>query len=208
VIRVERLAEPEVLAEKKAEWLAAYVAKLASKPRARPESKQYAHKSIVETLTTMSHGKCFYCEAPGARTVDHHIEVVEHPDLAFTWDNLYLACDYCQNKEPNRSIPVVACVDPCDRAADPADHLEFKAEIISYRTERGSQTIKKYRLKRPLLDLARARELRRFLEEAVAIAKPWPSMTAAEQERLLSFAREDAPFSLMFRSYLERVMRP
>lgn len=200
MIRVKRLGEPRILAEKKDEWQKKYDAS----GKRRPESKQYGHREIVETLETMSHGKCFYCEGVNRVTVDHHIEVAERRDLAFTWDNLYLACDHCQKKVPNTSIPVSGCVDPCDPATDPADHLMFEEEVISWRTPRGEQTIKKYRLK--LLDNERRRWLQRFDRELKEIGrpKPWPQMNAAERERLRRYGKEDSAFSLMFRAYLER----
>ncbi|MFT3769238.1 MAG: HNH endonuclease [Minicystis sp.] len=199
---MKRLGEPRILAEKKAEWQKSYDEKRAANPR--PESKQYAHKEIVDTLKTMSHGKCFYCEGDGPMTVDHYIEVAERGDLAFTWENLYLACKHCQKKVRNSSIPVTDCVDPCDPATDPADHLKFEAEIISWRTPRGEQTVKKYRLK--LLDNDRIRLLRQFDQELKDIGrtKPWPQMSAAEREQLRRYAKDDMPFSAMFRAYLDR----
>lgn len=198
-----RLGEPRVLAERRARWQATYDQKRARTPGARPESRQYAHPDVVDTLKAMSHGKCFYCEGLGT-SVDHHVEIAERGDLAFTWTNLYLACDHCQKKVPNTSIPVGACVDPCDADTDPADHLEFVGELISHRTPKGEETIKKYRLKQ--LDNERRRHLQRFTEELIEIGKtkPWPEMSAVERERLRRYAREDAPFSMMFRAFLDR----
>lgn len=201
MIRVRRLGEPRVLAEKKTEWQKRFDATGELRPKS---NKQYAHKEIVETLEAMSHNKCFYCEADGELSVDHYIEIAERKDLAFTWENLYLACAHCQKKVPNKSIPVSECVDPCDPAMDPADHLRFDDEFISWRTPQGERTIKKYRLK--ALDSQRRRWLRELDKELIEIAKtkPWPQMSATERERLRRFSQEDAPFSLMFRAYLER----
>jgi hypothetical protein len=205
MIGVTRLAEPAILAEKKAEWQAKYDAKRATNPIARPESKQYAHHQIVETLETMSHGKCFYCEADGRMTVDHYVEVTERGDLVFVWENLYLACPDCQAKVPNTSIPVADCVDQCDPAMNPADHLKFDAEYISFRTPRGEQTIKKYRLKRDPLVSDRRRMLQLFNAELIEISKTagWQNMSAADRERLLRYRQPDSPFSLMFAAYLD-----
>jgi hypothetical protein len=206
MIRVKRLDEPSILAEKKAEWQARYEAKAVASPGARPESKQYAHPQIVDTLHAMSHGKCFYCEAPGKMTVDHYIEVAERRDLAFHWENLYLACDGCQAKLPNTSIPAAACVDPCDGATDPAEHLAFDAELISWRTPEGEQTIKKYRLKRLRLESERRRRLQEFNTELLEIlkTKAMRELSAVELLRLRRYGRADAPFSLMLSAYLEK----
>lgn len=203
MIRVKRLDEPSVLAEKKAEWQSKYDASA----KRRPESKQYAHPQIVARLRTMSHGKCFYCEASGKMTVDHYIEVAERRDLTFAWENLYLACPDCQGKKlPNKTIPASDCVDPCDEATDPADHLTFDAESISWRTPRGEQTVKKYQLNRELLDLERARSLRAFCDEVIGLTrtKSLKEIGPAERERLLRYGRGDAPFSSMFRAHFER----
>ena len=204
MIRVTRLAEPAVLGEKKAEWQAKYDARRAKTPKARPESKQYAHPSVVETLAAMSHGKCFYCEGQGKLTVDHYIEVAERGDLAFRWDNLYLACDGCQTKIPNTSLPAADCVDPCDPATDPSDHLDFQAEYITFRTPRGEATIKKYRLKRDLLVSERRRMLREFDAELRRISetKGWRDMSSSERQALLRYGQSDSPFSLMFKALL------
>ncbi len=105
------------------------------------------------------------------------------------------------------SIPVTDCVDPCDPATDPADHLKFDAEFISFRTPRGQETIKKYRLKRPMLDSERRRMLQRFDWELLEIGKTkaWTAMDTVERERLLRYRQADSPFSLMFRAYLDKL---
>ena len=125
------------------------------------------------------HGKCFYCEGEGKMTVDHYIEVAERGDLAFAWINLYLACEGCQAKVPNTSIPVTDCVDPCDPATNPADHLKFEDEYITFLTPRGEQTIKKYRLKRDPLVSERRRMLQRFNADLIELVMP---AGAAERE--------------------------
>ena len=206
MIPLRRLSEPAVLAEKRDEWQAKYDERRSANPKVRPESKQYAHRQVVETLEAMSHGKCFYCEGQGTLEVDHYIEVAERGDLVFAWENLYLACKDCQRKMPNASISVTDCVDPCDPAIDPAEHLQFDAEFISFRTLRGELTIKKYCLKRKLLESDRRRMLQRFNTDLLEIGKtkPWPTMDAAERERLIHYGRADGVFSLMFRAYLSK----
>ena len=207
MIHVRRLGEPAMLTKKKAEWQAKYDQRRAANPKLRPEHNTYAHDEVVETLEAMSHRKCFYCESEGNLTVDHYVDVAERGDLAFTWENLYLACDGCQRKVPNRSIPVTDCVDPCDPATNPADHLKFEAEIISFRTPRGEETIKKYRLKRAQLDSERRRMLQRFNDDLIEISEThgWRAMSPAERQRLLRYRQPDSPFSLMFAAYLDRL---
>lgn len=87
MIQVERLAEPEVLCRHKDDWCRSFLEERGRDPKKRPHSTRYAHEEIVSTLEAMSHHKCFYCEqsTKGARAeVDHHVDVADQPDLAFT----------------------------------------------------------------------------------------------------------------------------
>jgi hypothetical protein len=200
VIRVDRLGEPHILQEKKATWTADFVANT----KARPDTSKYRHREIVDTLRSMSHDKCFYCEVrEGRLTVDHHIEVGERRDLAFEWTNLYLACDKCQSKGPNRSIPVADCVDPCDAAITPEDHVSFVDERAKHRSARGEKTIKKYRLNHPERLLQRRGQLVLFMHvldriRQAQIADDGRAMTSGELDELRRFSDPAEPFSLMF----------
>jgi hypothetical protein len=55
---IKRLPEPQILIDKKKQWLDNFLA--SGKPR--PDSNKYAHKDIRRDLISMSHHKCFYCE--------------------------------------------------------------------------------------------------------------------------------------------------
>ncbi|MBR2887220.1 MAG: HNH endonuclease, partial [Bacteroidales bacterium] len=109
---INKGCEPEYLTEHKDKWLEAFLTN--NKPR--PDSKKYAHPKIVDALWSASNGKCFYCECSlddKSKEVDHFIEVAERKDLAFDWNNLNLSCDQCNNKRPNKDIPVDKVLDPC-----------------------------------------------------------------------------------------------
>src|SRR5205823_1228658 len=103
------------------------------------------------------------------------------------------------------------CVDPCDAAVDPADHLTFDDEFIRSKNEsvRGGQTIRKYRLDRDDVDHKRVRLLRDFLKRLdeikdAQIRDGGRPMTGAEKEVLCAYRQRERPFSLMFRVYLDR----
>ncbi len=216
MIALKRLEEPRVLVDNKATWLAEYQQELVAAPKKRPRSARYAHREIVERLEAMSFHKCFYCEQSTKemkKNVDHYVECTERPDLAFEWTNLYLSCCDCNNGKPsNRDIPVADCVDPCDPAMDPADHLTFKDELIDVRndSERGRQTIRKYRLDRPELDRMRARRLIVFLKAHDVILERMNQegrnrRTPDEEAVLREFGQPEKPFSLMCRTYLASI---
>jgi hypothetical protein len=160
----------------------------------------------------MSHKKCFYCEHlmdEDEFTVDHHVEVSEAPDKAFAWGNLYLCCRGCQGKLAEATVPRAECLDPCDPGVDPAEHLTFADEIILPRhdSQRGRQTISKYKLRRGDLELRRSRRLNLFKNTLIAIQRlqlEQGRKQLSDEERALleRFAAPEAPFSLMFRDLL------
>ena len=214
MIALTRLACPAILEEKQADWTRNYQTRLATKP-GRPSTSQYGHPQVRRALEAMSHAKCFYCESRGRMTVDRHVELAERLDLAFDWTNLYLACVDCQNKQPNRAISTSACVDPCDGATEPRDHLAFEDEVVTARTPQGDATIRKYGLGRGQLLGERRRVLRSLdrLVRELGRHKPWPDMTPREREVLWRFARADGEFSAMVAAFLdslavERPLRP
>lgn len=208
MIPIEREPEPQILAQKKVEWLDAFLAKRSTSPKTRPDPSKYAHPAIKDALRRMSHGKCFYCESkPDDGTeVDHHVEVADEPSRAFTWENLYLSCHRCNQAKKTKHVALAECVDPCARGADPSAHLTFDDELIRPKNDspRGRATIRKYKLDDPLLDLQRSRALRE-LERARAriqdrrVVQGGRPLTTDERELLMSFALPERPFSLMLR---------
>lgn len=214
MICLRRLPEPQVLRENKAKWLEKYLAERAGNPGKRPSSRQYAHSDIIDALQAMSFHKCFYCEQStkdGRVEVDHHIEVAVAPERAFDWDNLYLSCHECNSKKlDHAAVPVTSCLDPCNEAVDPAEHLMFEDELIRPRrsSSSGRETIRKYRLDRADLDLKRSRQLKVFLKTQLEIERRKNDegrreFDEKETELLQHFRQPNNPFSLMFQVYLE-----
>lgn len=214
--QLKRLACPEILASKTDEWTRRYQEKRSQNPKLRPDSRQYAHRDILDTLAAMSHKKCFYCEHlldEDEYTVDHHVEVSEASGKAFAWDNLYLCCRGCQGKLAEATVPRADCLDPCDPRIDPADHLTFKHEVILPRndSQRGRQTIRKHKLDRGDLELRRIRQLKLFLIESNRIKdrqieQGRTHLTDDERALLRRFSAPEHPFSLMFRELLRAAL--
>ncbi len=211
---LERLPKPKILEQKAAEWTAAFVEAPLKK---RPDNSKYAHKEVREQLLSMSFYKCFYCETKlGLKEseIDHYKEVADPScrELAFEWDNLYLAChNNCNNKIPHKSIPVTDALNPCEHKDDEiAEHLMFNKECISSNTELGLNTIQKFRLDSHLLDKLRSDKLHQFKDVLIQIQKNQISdgrknMTANELDSLRYFTKADQSFSLMFRLLLKNI---
>lgn len=214
MIALTRLPEPTVLTEKKATWTEKLLAKRADDPKARPASSTYAHRDIVAALAAMSHWKCFYCERSlkgQTPEVDHYHEVADRPELAFAWENLYLACGPCNDKLSGQQLPPAACLDPCAPGCAPEEHLTFDDDQIRPRagSALGASTIRKYRLDDERRDYLRGRQLREFLKAQHAIDEArirdgGRALSADELELLRGFADRSQPYSLMFTVHLRR----
>lgn len=200
-----RLPEPEILIERKAEWLNNFL----TSGKKRPDSSKYAHNSIKIDLNSMSFQKCFYCESKlkgATKEVDHHIEVSVDRNLSFEWTNLNLSCDNCNRKIAHSIISIHDTLNPCtDDDLTIQDHLSFNKELVEPRnnSERGLKTIMKYRLDSELLDARRLREISLFQDVLLEIRRKQLEegrqlLTIDEKRTIDGFKRLDKPFSLMF----------
>jgi uncharacterized protein (TIGR02646 family) len=211
---IERLPKPAVLKEKDAEWQEKYDRKLTIDPHARPDNNKYAHKEIKDALYSMSYGKCFYCEtklSSGNKEVDHLIEVSIDHGKAYDWENLYLACSNCNDKIDHVTIPVTEALDPCrDSDEEIQRNITYIDELISavHGSQKGLNTIKKFKLNTELLDMRRGQWLKKLLKtvadiEGVMIAEGRKTVTDAERMTLFRYMSPDQPYSLMSEVYLK-----
>jgi len=205
---VKRLAEPDILVQKKDEWTRKFIAS----GKKRPNNSKYGHKEIKAALFTMSHNKCYYCESllkGTIKEIDHFIEVSERKALAFEWTNLFLSCENCNNKMSNLSISVDDALNPCIDTDDEIEkHISFEDEQITFLTDKGDNTIKKFRLSTERLDYLRMRQLQIFTQELIQILQMMNQdgrrkMNETEKKSLKRFAKADNDYSLMFAKYLK-----
>lgn len=166
------------------------------------DARLFRHPDLAKALQLLFGGKCAYCESridvgaypdielfrPRAAAVDLNGASVRpgYWWLAYSWENIYIACQRCNRNKMNR-FPVAGrrarrpeddlaaehaiLLDPC--ADDPAEHLLFDATgRVASRSkvahgDRGAVTIDILGLNRPPLVAARleaAEALRREFE--------------------------------------------
>lgn len=213
MVHLERLPKPQILLKKEEEWTTKFV----NSEKSRPDSSKYGHKQIREDLNSISFGKCFYCEKKinhERQEIDHFVEVSakEGRNLAFDWNNLFLACDNCNRKINHETIPVTDVLDPFKNSdREIMNHLDFDREQIIARnnSKLGLLTIKKYRLNSSGLDYYRLRQLDYFNKilhqiRDNQIADNGRKTNQIELETLRRFAQKDHAFSFMFRCLLEK----
>ena len=136
------------------------------------ERNYYRTEEVKDALLAIHNGKCCYCEKRAERRelqVEHFRpkravrqlpgDVEERPAyfwLAYSWDNLFLACAACNGKK-STTFPLedpgqrarshhadlanerAELVDPTED--DPRDHIYFEEEVPCHRTPRGQRTI-------------------------------------------------------------------
>ncbi|TRU59483.1 MAG: HNH endonuclease [Microcystis aeruginosa Ma_QC_C_20070823_S13] len=145
MIPVTRISEPPVLAKNAARWLEALEL---------IQSNNKATKSQINQAQN-KYGKCAYFESKitvvtyGA--IEHFYPKSQYPDLTFTWKNLLLSCDKCNDanhKGTNFPLDDITgnplLIDPTDGVTDPNTHLEFiwdeiaKLASVYGRDQRGT----------------------------------------------------------------------
>ena len=203
------------------------------------DKRHYSKKPVKDALRKMHRDKCCYCETklrtPAHLHVEHfrpkaavrqsRLDVNEVPGyfwLAYSWDNLLLACFDCNTTYKNTLFPLE---DPSRRARshnddltkereqfvnptieDPRDHIRFQDDLPIAQTERGHQTIEGLGLRRLALTEERL-ELFRIVQVFIQIVQMAPAADIRdlqdEASRFLDAARRpDAKFSSMVMDYL------
>jgi len=132
MIKLTKLAEPQVLIDNSVKWTKTVVEKKQNglKPTAS-ENSRYRHKDIKARLEEETSGKCAYCESKLKHI--HHGDV-EHihpksldPSKQFEWSNLTLACEICNQNKSNHDPALNHIIDPY--VIDPCNHIHFAGGI-------------------------------------------------------------------------------
>jgi len=127
MIKLPRLAEPDILRQNGQKWTQAlcdarhryYQTLQAYEQEQRPakpeypkaQKSRYAHEQIKSQLEAMCGVKCAYCESPVTAVSYQHVEHFRpqsiYPRLAYHWDNLLLACERCNSGWKKAKFPLM-----------------------------------------------------------------------------------------------------
>ncbi len=215
---IERLNIPGILERNHLKWQSELDAKRMVNPKARPDSSKYAHKEVRNQLLSMSHNKCFYCEGSVTdrpKEVDHYVEVAADPSKSFDWNNLYMACQNCNDKVPHTRIPVSEALDPCsDSDEEIKSNISFDREIVFpvMNSTKGRNTIKKFRLDTDLLNSQRRNWIIKIDNVIIDILENMikenrKHLNEEELSTLMKFMNQTSPFSLMSEIYIRKRLR-
>ncbi|MGB8700070.1 MAG: hypothetical protein WCD18_11695 [Thermosynechococcaceae cyanobacterium] len=207
------------------------------------DSNIYGDRSVKEALILAQHKKCCFCERliGDDGDVEHFRpksaykqkgNKLERPGyfwLAYDWDNLYLSCGPCNQRQKRNLFPLV---DPAKRAQlqnndialedplfvdpgkeEPSHHIGFRGETPYPIPDsiKGKTTISSLKLDRDILNDARLRHLQTlktlYQLTEVAIKQPQNKTLqdlAAEAEKALQDAISDqAEFAAATRAALQ-----
>lgn len=188
----KRPPEPDVLKNNAATWNQEWVAKLAKTPGASFSWHQREGISVrdrfLPLLREMNQGHCSFCD--GYPMEGSSKEPVEHfkpkngdgfPEEAFTWGNLYYACEYCQSSKLQDWDDKLLRPDSNDYSC--ARYFDFDSTNGVMRAnpaaeapdqDRASTTIRLYGLDDPVRQRRRREELRKWQRSTEKEIDLWP----------------------------------
>ena len=129
--------------------------------------------------------------------------------------NLYLACTNCNNKFSHAVIAVTDALDPFSDSDEVIQgNITFRKEIICPvpGSQKGINTITKFRLDTALLDAQRAKWLNVINETITDILKQMikekrDNLSEDEVARLQQYMLPTSPFSLMSEFFIKNKLR-
>jgi uncharacterized protein (TIGR02646 family) len=207
--RLEKDPEPIILTEKKAVWLADYLAYLAGDPNIPAKAAtRYNHPDIKDAVKKETYDKCLYCESKITHTqpgdIEHILPKRLYPNLTFEWENLSLACRICNQNKGDYNDPKQSLINPYKDA--PQEFLRALGPFVEGIDPklRGKLTVRKFNLNRTELLEWRAEVVTR-IQPLVELWKKADEGSEKEALRheLLHFADQRAEYTLVTKAYLE-----
>ncbi len=250
MIRIVRGVAPEVLTHAGAAACQAMCERVEKDGDLHPlkfDGRIFGDTSVYRALHSMQHGKCCYCECLVDRgTIDHYrpkgsvaqssgtrVSTRGYYWLAYTWENLLLACEACNMRFKRDFFPLEVperrvlhhkdaarlaqeaplLLDPT--LDEPEVHISFRAYTPVARTRRGRATIELLRLDSSFLDNQREQiywlidKLLTILEASRTGITALPeSLKRAMCEQLVRFSAVTHAYAGMIQNMLQRRLGP
>ncbi|WP_336013094.1 HNH endonuclease [Acinetobacter calcoaceticus] len=117
MIKLQKLAEPQILTDNGAEWTRLHLENIANGVESTTYLKsRYNHSQIKDQIVKETSEKCAYCESK-LRHIHHgDIEHIFPKSLdeskRFEWNNLTLACEICNQNKSNLDPMMNSILDP------------------------------------------------------------------------------------------------
>ena len=210
MIKLTKVAEPDVLKKNGAAWLKVIEDRLvAGQKPTESEKGRYRHDEIKAALRLETHGKCAYCESRllhiALGDVEHVVPKSSDIKQTFRWENLTLACDVCNTaKGTSENI-----ADPYTE--DPQGMFKFIGPMIFpvSNNDKAVNTERKLKLNRKELLERRSERLKAISDQLLLIARVQDPDLKNTLKLDLEHAetRADTEFAAFARSFIS-VMLP
>lgn len=195
MIKLTKLAKPDILEKNAADWTKVLLAKIASGSAPTDTEKiRYRHPDIKSVLVKETNGKCAYCESKILHVtygdVEHIIPKSTKAAVTFEWENLTLACDVCNTNKGDKFSHGAGFVDPY--VHDPATRFNFVGGLVLAKPGDDDARLTEETLKLNRAELVDRRNQRiRYLREQVEVinrasASLRPILLDSLQEELLA----------------------
>ncbi len=213
MIRVNRGDPPPDFAIRRANWETGLQQARVGDPkitaskywnRVRPEIRNDA-----EVLAARLHRKCAFCESKMSHVMSPQIEHFRPKSNAayegrmFDWSNWLLSCGVCNTKKGrffdggNEDLRII---DPASEP--PSDHIGFVGSIPLGLSSRGTETIKRLRLRREALNSYRTAWLAVVGVLLLAALDGSLATRTAARRYLIWSMQDEAPFAAMVREFI------
>lgn len=155
MIKLEKLEEPVILKDKKAEWTREYLEAKAADNLKDTVRYRYRHPDIKTQVRKETSDKCAYCESKITHTypgdTEHILPRSDFPELVVDWANLTLCCGECNRRKSNYHSATEPLMNPYND--EPEVHLFAVGTLIFGRAgnKKGALAELKLGLNRPEL---------------------------------------------------------
>jgi uncharacterized protein (TIGR02646 family) len=212
MIKLTKLREPNVLVANKNKWtsdLMSYIDKGQEAPS--PVKDKYNHADIKATLKNETHSKCMYCESYISSVAPEHIEhyrpKAKYPKLTFDWNNLGLACPWCNIKKQDNFDENCAVINPY--TDEPENHFIFLGTMICHKPDdkRAQLTELLLDLNRPeLMESRKARidAIRSLIDMCVLESNP--TLKGILIENIKKEMTGEKPYAMCVRSVVKQMI--
>ena len=209
MIRMSKGSEPKILFDNHKKWTTSLLIQLASskKPNASLATK-YRHKKIKEALVQETKGKCVYCESKILHIhhgdVEHILPKSIYANQTFTWQNLTLACEICNQNKSNNDPNLNFILNPY--LHDPAMHIRFAGPWLVATTNEGENTKVLLDLNRtPLYEkrLERMQGIESILKKITDLSMPLPTRKIIFKDFIKNELSNASEYSAMVSSFFK-----
>lgn len=211
MIKLTKLAEPDVLVKNGAEWTRKHLENIKNNIESSGYLKsKYNEKEIKQQIVKETFGKCAYCESK-VRHIHHgDIEHIYPKSLdeskRFEWDNLTLACEICNQNKSNKDPLLEGIQDPY--TGEPENILLFTGSFVFGLDKKGISTEKILELNRTELVEQRKEKLEKIhliIQSVFDEAFPLTTRRVIYNDLIANEASQSREYSAMVKCVIKQI---